>query len=295
MSEEQMARVRPSSRRFELMLMAVFAGALGVTLWCLGIHWTGENELSVFLPGSALAVALLVTATRFSPASVAAPMGALPCFAAYWTAPRGEGDGTWVTIFPILAGWTAVLIVLAVGIRWLTGRMEEKWESPAADDAMSNRFQLSAVAGVIIVALAVAGAASSWSVAVAGPWEEMQAQISTYSVPQGFMTIRTERHGDQRCTRECTPEVRLLLRSTLGAGQSCQALEDSLRRWPGTSSVSTSSPIVAPESGYWEVCLYVATQRHAGHSREVQAIVSVPPGKPVDVTVSLFDHCAITC
>jgi hypothetical protein len=126
---------------------------------------------------------------------------------------------------------------------------------------------------------------------VAGPWSDLRSQLSTFPVPAGFTTVDWAREGSSRCTDSgCVAQIRHTVQANVPAAAACPALEESLRTWPGTSAVTTDVPI-----GDWEKCAYFMSQRSDGTTREVEATVEAPPGRPAEIIVRMLADCVLTC
>lgn len=273
------------ARRLEPVLIIVLSGALGLAWWCLGILVAGDAALAVFCPGTAVSVMILVFLAPEHRVAASVPMGFVPLLSAPWTTPTGDNDGLWVSIFPVLMVWIVALLFTAFGVQRLLGRRRERERAASIGRPWLLGVEVSAVA------LALVGAIWLQAMVLAGPWSDLQSQLSTYAVPVGFTTVGWEREGSSRCSDiGCRPQIGLKMNSALSPNAACGTLKESMQRWPGTKTISDDQPI-----GDWEKCVYFTSQRWAGTTREVQAMVEAPPGRQVQVTVRMLADCVQTC
>ena len=278
------------TQRMGLVLSVVFTGALGLAWWCLGISIVDAAALAIFLPGTALSVAIAVFLLRQNPFALSVPMGAVPLIAANWTSPVGDNDGFWVVIFPILAGWTIVLVALAVGLQ---NRLSKNGDRVFAGRAPGQSSARVIVAELVVVVVTVAAASWLLTSVITGPWSELQSQLATYPAPAAFHVFGWKREGSPRCSNSCTPQLSLVMHSSQAAAEDCPTLKASLQHWPGVDTVTAVSPM--ENDNYWEVCAYVTRQRSNGVTREMQAAVSRPPGQPTEVAITALEDCGLTC
>jgi len=100
-------------------LVLACSGAVGLVAWWwamasaprYSVDGEGGSSLYWWALVAAAAIAGLVAPARA--ALVALALGGPGLALAGWTAPRGDNDGLWLLIFPMLAAWVLVLAVVA--------------------------------------------------------------------------------------------------------------------------------------------------------------------------------------
>ena len=101
------------------------AGAAGLVIWLATMATVADDDSPSTLRMWLLWIAMVAVAAILGYALpeddgfIAFAMVGAPLVAAGWTAPRGDGDGLWVLIFPYLVVMGFVLWLVA----WLAGRL----------------------------------------------------------------------------------------------------------------------------------------------------------------------------
>jgi len=102
--------------------VAAIAAFIGVATWWITMasapRYSYGSEADTgnpaFFPMLAAAAFLLGVAVPRIPGVIATMLVLPPLIAAPWTTPRGDGDGLWVMIFPMLVAFGLVLALFAV-------------------------------------------------------------------------------------------------------------------------------------------------------------------------------------
>ena len=120
--------VRSASSR--LVISAAVAGVIGLVAWLTFVASAptysygadqdmGSNAYYWVLLGIALVAGLLLPQEALV---IGALLGLPGLLLSPWTAPRGDNDGLWILIVPILAIFTALLVGVACLGAWLRTR-----------------------------------------------------------------------------------------------------------------------------------------------------------------------------
>lgn len=102
--------------------------AIGVAWWSITMAWaprhspTNMGEPGLYFGGLTIAAAATGLAVPRAGPVVAALLGVPGLVLSPWTAPRGDDDGLWILIVPVLFVFAFVLATVAAGTAWLSGR-----------------------------------------------------------------------------------------------------------------------------------------------------------------------------
>jgi hypothetical protein len=197
------------------------------------------------------------------PPSLALVVG--PISVAHWSTGRGDGDGLWMLVFPVLV----VVGILAVGAALATaelgGRVPALAGLRTACVGVLGRAVLPAVA---LGALATIALLLWLPSRLSDPWPPLEAAIEDYRPPAAFTAVEANREGDRLCSESCGPTVELVMTSPLGLHESCAAFESSLADWVEISSLDWQ-----PAGDPGVVCRGNGTVTSGGESLGVQGYV----------------------
>jgi hypothetical protein len=121
----------PPRERTTTAAVAVAAGSIGVVTWIATMASAprysygaeedlGSSALYYVLLGTALAGGVLQPKRAWL---VGIMLGLPPLLLSPWTAPRGDNDGLWILIVPMLAFFLFVLIATAYLGAWIRTRL----------------------------------------------------------------------------------------------------------------------------------------------------------------------------
>jgi hypothetical protein len=267
-------------------LMALSTGAGGLVLWIASINAVNEAYLALFLPLSAISTFAVAAFSRTHVAAITFPMGAVPMVASLWTAPRGDGDGLWILIVPLLAFWAGILLGIAlVARRTLSLTLKRRGDVGGAMGVVRSLLPIFLGLSISLIAVLLLFNRT------AGPWSSMQEMLETYSPPSGFEKVGWQRAGDALCTeRVCAAELSLVMRSDLPLDGQCELLGSSLQAWPGVKKVDNTTATAAGEFyGQKKLCEYSLTYQSDDSTEMLIANIAEEKGKPREIRVTALD------
>ena len=124
--------------RTTTVLAAIAASAIGLITWIVtmasapryssGAKDLGSSALYYVLLGAALAGGVLLPTRAWL---IGMMLGLPPLLLSPWTAPRGDNDGLWILIIPMLAIFLLVLVAAALVGAWFGSRLTSTPSSEA--------------------------------------------------------------------------------------------------------------------------------------------------------------------
>lgn len=219
-----------ASRRASLtgVCLAVATGCIAWMLWLSGRSPT--NPAAFF--GLLAAVSFLLGIFRLGH-SLWSGFGliAAPFLMAPVTVSKGDGDGLWVLIFPMLLGWGAILAGL---YRLGSSRTEYGALSRLPRAVRSEAGRIVTLALMIVLASgAVLVSISVWP----NPWARLVEWIDRFEMTSGGETLRIVRAGDALCDSSCGPRVIGTVRMPSG-GNPCEVARNAFVEWAGEPEIS---------------------------------------------------------
>lgn len=217
----------PSDKRSSRGTVA--AGALGLTAglaaWAvLGAY--NENLAGFFGACLLLAGAYGAIAPRTAvPFGIGVVVGVTPL--SMFTAHQGDGDGLWLLVIPMVAGFGLFTTgTAAVAASVIAPRIR-------SEDAVS-RFVGDHVVLVCVPCflLSVALVPITLS-AYPDPWPDLEAVLDQASPPDEFVDQGTSRAGSPLQIRGGAPSLQSEMSSSLPAAETCAALREAISAWVG--------------------------------------------------------------
>jgi hypothetical protein len=211
--------------------MAVLALAVpvGLGLWTfLAVAQSGGSPFIWFSAATCCAAVVLGSALHRRGLLVGFGLVLAPLVAAPWTASRGDNDGLWVLVFPLIvmlglfASGAALLADLLMGQVAAWRAMRQKMCL-----ALSGARWIAVGAGVLCtLALAL------WlPTRLPDPWPQLENALDLYELPRGFEERAVRRSGDVLCDSSCGPRLTLVMTTDLSPAAACDALNQSMTNW----------------------------------------------------------------
>lgn len=183
----------------------------GTLVWVLTVVGrTGEELVPVTFWLSMLVVGVvggLVTEGVPSP-TVSITTFSGPMVLALWTAPRGDNDGLWVVIEPLLL-FAAALVTWSI-------------------DLIRRFLPTVSLPPVITAAAVVVGAVAIPPLLAdrrADPYPDLERRVAEIDLPSSMALVGIERGGDPLCSGTCTPYVAATFTTTGSPAEACDLLE----------------------------------------------------------------------
>lgn len=118
-----------ASSQARSLFIATVAGLTGFVTWMATTasapRFSSGEDLDMGSPALfpiLLAAALLGGFVQRRPWLIGTMLGLPGLILAPWTAPRGDGDGLWILIFPLLVSFLFVLVAAAAAGTWIGSR-----------------------------------------------------------------------------------------------------------------------------------------------------------------------------
>jgi hypothetical protein len=241
----------PETRRPERAGTLLLLGCLvaGLALWsALVVGRIGEEPipasfwLSMFVMVVGVGLLSDIGAGSLSAATFAGPL-----VASLWTAPRGDNDGLWLLVVPLLAVAAGFGCLLVVGVRRMALRGTRH---PGLMDRLVGNHLL---ATSIIVAVGATGALTLLMERRANPYPELERLALAFPAPDAFEEQGVRRDGDPLCAGGCRASVELTFTTAEAPQDACETLDGVLQTWRDASARPTET-IFNPTAGYFEIC-----------------------------------------
>lgn len=227
---------------------ALICFAVGLFLWAgLVVGRVGHEPVpGSFWLSTFLTLAVVGVLTDAAPVEVAGATLAGPLVASLWTAPRGDNDGLWLVIVPMMAvaaGLGATFLLL------LRGVMPSARLRKATGPLVERHVVLAAV-----VALAgTVGAVWLMLERRADPYPELERLAAEFPAPPSLELHQVRRAGDPLCQGTCRASVERTFSTAEPAAEACETVASALDTWSRTR-VTESAPVFNPAAGYYERC-----------------------------------------
>lgn len=219
--------IRPTTQRFRQIWLLTTLLLVGVVTWMvIAAGPGGERRYGLYsgiqLTLSLLAVFYVSAPYRWlvGPTLVAGALALSP-----FTASRGDGDGFWILIFPLLIGIGGILTLVA----WLTSQLSERdgdRGGPRSDGILAHHRYALALLALLSVAT---GLVTAW--AWPNPWPELEGLLAEFPQPKEFLIHSTEQLGGALCTENCNPRLVRTMTSTVPQDESCTLLKAAGEKW----------------------------------------------------------------
>lgn len=212
-----------------LVALSVSLG-LGLATWtCLA---AGPSGSGLFFVAVAVAAMVLGALLPSSPFQIGAGLIVGPLLVSPWTTSRGDGDGLWVLIIPMLGG-LGLFLIAGAAIAAMIGREFVRTGTPTGCCLLRARAAVRPwwLLVVLVSVAATVGAGLALPSRIPDPWPRLEATIAGFDTPTSFTPEGTERRGDALCERSCLPSVVATFSTWATPADACTALDTALRGW----------------------------------------------------------------